>query len=251
MNRELPRPPARDLAIAGQDWREMLFVHWPVRPDRLRAIVPPTLELDLFDGDAWVTLLPFSAQNSRPFAMPRAFGFDFLEVNLRTYVRHRGEPGIWFFSLDASSRLAVWGARLLYGLPYVHADITTTGPPGRPAWRLERDGGGHLRLDALTVPAELRAPAETLAFFLVERYVLFVQGRRSLLRQQVAHRPYLLGDATVERLDEDLLARAGVPPQVRGPLVAHASPGVDVRFYLPEVMETAHVGADVPIRTPV
>jgi hypothetical protein len=55
----------------------------------------------------------------------------------------------------------------------------------------------------------------------------------------------------VERLDEDLLARAGVPPQVRGPLVAHASPGVDVRFYLPEVMETAHVGADVPIRTPV
>jgi len=90
-------------AVGFQRWRELLFLHWPMPPGALRALVPAALELDLFEGTAWVTLIPFEIVESRPFGFPGALADRFLEVNLRTYVRGPdGEPGIYFWSLEAS-----------------------------------------------------------------------------------------------------------------------------------------------------
>src|SRR5262245_33958691 len=98
--------------VGQQRWRDLLFLHRPVPPEALRPRVPPGLIIDTYAGEAWVTLIPFAILGSRTAGTPHALAMDFLEVNLRTYVRGPdGEPGIYFFSLEASSWLAVAGAR--------------------------------------------------------------------------------------------------------------------------------------------
>jgi uncharacterized protein len=94
--------------VGYQRWRELLFIHWPIAVASLRALVPPELEIDLYDGQAYVSLIPFVVAESRPRGMPGVLASRFLETNLRTYVKAAdGEVGIYFFSLDASSTLAV------------------------------------------------------------------------------------------------------------------------------------------------
>ena len=125
--------------VMKQTWSELLFLHWPVSVDDLRQLVPAALDIDTFEGRAWVGLVPFTVTGARvSFLPPVPFVSAFHEVNVRTYVRHRGgDPGVWFFSLDASNRLAVTAARQLYKLPYHHAridmDVTEDGgPPAAP-----------------------------------------------------------------------------------------------------------------------
>ena len=108
-----------------QRWRDLLFLHWPVPRDVIRPLLPNGLEIDSLAGQAYVSLIPFVIAESRPARVPRALAARFLETNLRTYVRAPdGEPGIYFFSLEASSLLAVAAARLLYGLPYFPAAMS-------------------------------------------------------------------------------------------------------------------------------
>ena len=108
-----------------QTWLDLLFAHWPIPPEHMRALVPPPLELDLYDGQAWVAVTPFRIAGLRPRGLPPLPGSShFPELNVRTYVRYHGLPGVYFFSLDAGSRSAVLGARLAYGLPYLYADMS-------------------------------------------------------------------------------------------------------------------------------
>jgi uncharacterized protein len=100
-------------------WYDLLFAHWPVKPDVLQPLVPGGLRLDTFDGWAWLGVVPFRMEGVRPRYVPeRPFAFAFPELNVRTYVTAAGRSGVWFFSLDATSRLAVRAARWWYGLPY-------------------------------------------------------------------------------------------------------------------------------------
>ena len=104
------------------DWVDLLFLHWPVDTAALRPHVPAELELETFDGAAWVGVVPFRMARTRArFAPPVPTARDFPELNVRTYVRRRGEGGVWFFSLDAASRMAVEVARRWFGLPYFRA----------------------------------------------------------------------------------------------------------------------------------
>ena len=94
-----PEPVTR--AVMVQQWRDLAYVHWRYDPEEIQALLPPGLEVDVHDGAAWVGLIPFSMRN---IGLPRLpaipyFG-SFPEVNVRTYVRHNGRPGVWFFSLD-------------------------------------------------------------------------------------------------------------------------------------------------------
>src|SRR5262245_25533763 len=118
--------------VGYQRWRQLLFIHWPVAVASVRAWVPRQLEIDLYDGQAYVSLIPFVVAESRLRGMPRVLASRFLETNLRTYVKGAdGEVGIYFFSLDAWSTLAVLFARLLYGLPYFSAVMTLRTEDGR------------------------------------------------------------------------------------------------------------------------
>src|SRR5438094_831037 len=117
------RPDA--IAVGTQRWRDLLFLHWPVPEAALRPVVPAALEIDLHEGTAYVGLVAFAMQDVRFRGMPDALALEFLETNVRTYVtRAGGDPGVFFFSLDAASRLAVHVARATFGLPYYPARMS-------------------------------------------------------------------------------------------------------------------------------
>ncbi len=232
--------------LMRQSWHDLLFLHWDLPPEVVRPLLPEGLELDLYEGRAWVGLIPFTISGTRASFAPAVPGVsDFHEVNVRTYV-HRGgkDPGVWFFSLDATSLLAVAGARAVYRLPYYDARIRFdrgSGDPGAPR-RLEyvaerrstepTPPGCHVRWSPEGAPR--RAAYRSLEFFLVERYVLYGAGEDGgLHRGQVHHEAYPVQDARLEHLEESLLAAAGIPCPASPPLV-HASPGVDVKIYAPE-----------------
>src|SRR4051794_15358046 len=109
-------------SIMKQKWGKLLFIHWPISVEVLRPLIPAALEIDTFDGMAWIAVVPFTMWGIRPtFTLPLPGLNAFHELNVRTYVHYKGVPGVWFFSLDANSQLAVWGARKFFYLPYRNA----------------------------------------------------------------------------------------------------------------------------------
>src|SRR5687768_155108 len=116
------RPPGSPLM--HQTWEKLLFMHWPVPVEQIRPLIPAPLEIETFDGKAWIGVTPFKLTHLHPIPGPEIPGLNwFYELNVRTYVHHNGVPGIWFFSLDASKAIPVIAARLFYALPYMKADM--------------------------------------------------------------------------------------------------------------------------------
>ena len=229
------RPDGR--AAGTQNWRELLFVHWTFPVDVVRPLVPPALELDAWDGRAWIGVVPFLMRDVRSAWMPRRLGLDFLETNVRTYVHHRGVPGVYFFSLEASSWLAVQVARRVWPLPYFHADMTTRREAATFTYRSTRRSGARPYIETSWQLGEHLGPsaAGTLDHFLLERYVLFNTGRRGQLRSgRVHHQPYPAQRATVTRLSQTLVTAAGVPLDAGAmPETVHYAEGVDVEVFGP------------------
>src|SRR5918993_2479064 len=111
--------------VMTQTWHDLLFAHWPISRRKLRERVPSPFDLDLFDGEAWVGIVPFHMTNVAPRGIPSLpWISEFPELNVRTYVHVADRPGIYFFSLDAGSTLAVQAARTLLNLPYYSASMT-------------------------------------------------------------------------------------------------------------------------------
>lgn len=220
-----------------QTWRELLFLHWEVSLEALRPLVPASLELDTFDGRAFVGAVPFLMRDIAPGWWPRALGFNFFETNLRTYVHHREGPGVFFFSLEASSWLAVQAARVGWGLPYHHARMEGEHTETGGWYRSERRSDAarfavEFEIGPAIDPEPTRAH-EGLEFFLLERYLLYAERRGRLLRGQVHHSPYPAHEATASHVEEGLFAAAGLPPTSGPPTLVHYSPGVEVEVFAP------------------
>jgi uncharacterized protein YqjF (DUF2071 family) len=213
-------------------WLHLAFLHWPVDAQSVRALLPPGVELDTFGGHAWVGLVPFTMRDVRHVTplgrvgVPTATHFH--ECNVRTYVRAGpdGKPGVWFFSLDAASRLAVWGARGAWSLPYFHAQISLQRSGEIIDYRVQRNGRSGSRtgrLHAVWEAGELLPPSPpgSLAHFLTERYCLYSARRGRILRGDITHTPWPLRAARLHALDDSLVAAAGL--SVSGePVVWHA-----------------------------
>ena len=190
----------------GQTWEDLLFAHWPVDGDALRRLLPEAVRLQTHEGAAWLGITPFRAGALRlrgTLPLPRVSSF--LELNVRTYVTAGGKPGIWFFSLDASSRLAVEAARRTYKLPYFQARIGAT---PRGDWieyesaRIGNSQGPHVFSARYRASGdEFHAAPGSLEEFLVERYCLYTADERGrLYRAEIHHSPWPLrpAEATVE-----------------------------------------------------
>jgi uncharacterized protein len=206
----------------GQSWENLLFAHWRVDADALRRIVPEALRLQTHDGSAWLGITPFRVAGLRlRGTLPLPGASSFLELNVRTYVTAGGKPGIWFFSLDASSRLAVEAARRTYRLPYRQARFGVT------ADRLAVRGAG--RFDARYRGCGSPAPADpgTLEYFLVERYCLY--GGDGRLRAEIHHPPWPLEEAEAEVEQEGI-----APVAVEGEPLCHYAERQDVVVWRPE-----------------
>lgn len=238
------RPPG--VPIGYQEWRRLLFVHWPVPEAALRPLVPAPLSIDLYDGVAYVGLIPFFVQAARPFGAPRGLGLAFLETNVRTYVHLRGgDPGVFFFSLDAASLLAVLGARIALGLPYFYARMRERHEDGVVDYSVRRTAAGRPGSQVRYQVGEPLGPAQpdTLDHFLIERYLLHVRRGASLWTVQVHHQPYPLHRAEVQEGHDELLGAAGIQAPKQEPLV-HYADGVDVEIFPPRI--AAHAASIPP-----
>lgn len=234
MDRIAPtRRPNRKI-VGYQQWRELLFLHWPVEENDLRALVPDCLSIDTYDGQAYVGLVPFAMLGVRPWWWPRALAFSFLETNLRTYVHVRGQhPGVYFFSLDAASWLAVKAARLGWGLPYFHARMKQVRDGAMLTYQSRRRVGYFAPVDVTCRITDELGPSQpdTLDHFLFERYLLHVVRKGALYTGQVHHRPYPVWRADVEHCEQGLVSAAGLPMIDSVPPLAHYSSGVDVEIF--------------------
>jgi uncharacterized protein YqjF (DUF2071 family) len=220
-----------------QNWRRLLFMHWPVPVASLRPLVPGCLSIDTYDGSAYVGLIPFVVEAARPIGAPPALGLQFQETNVRTYVHVNGrEPGIFFFSLDAASLLAVIGARVSLGLPYFWAAGQERVDGRGVDYVLRRRTGTHPTAHVRYEVGEHRGVAvpSSLEHFLVERYRFHLQRGRTLWTVEVSHQPYPLQQAHLLALDEQLLHAAVIRVTGPPPLVHFAS-GVDVQVFAPRV----------------
>jgi uncharacterized protein len=205
-----------------QNWHHLLFLHWEIPAAELQALIPPELTIDLFEGKAYVTLVPFTVSGARPVLLPPMPGVSsFDEVNVRTYVHHKGvKPGVWFFSLDANSHIAVEAARAAYKLRYLHAKIDfSVSDAALPRIDLSchRDDSrgpspahAHLRYGPVESAIGAARPG-SLEHFLLERYFLYTtDDAHQLYRARVHHQPYPMQRAEIERLDETLIWASGI-----------------------------------------
>jgi len=213
-------------------WHELAFLHRPVRAASVRALLPPGLELDTFDGSAWLGTVPFRMSGVRARLAPRLPGHSaFPEINLRTYVTAEGRPGVWFFSLDVTRRLVVAAARTLFHLPYHRARMAVQTQDGWVHYASERATRGTpagFRGRYRGVGASFHAAPGSLEAWLVERYCLYAADRRArLFRCDVHHAPWTLQRAECE-LERDTLADALGLPTSGGEPLAHFSRDIEV-----------------------
>ena len=220
-----------------QSWIDLTFLHWRVPVATLRPLIPAALEVDTFDGDAFIGVVPFTMTGVRPLWAPAVPGIsNFHETNVRTYVHHRGgDPGVWFFSLEAASRIAVTIARTFWHLPYHHAEMTLKKGPEGIRYTSTRRSPPPLPAVCNVTCRPLSAPTHavpgTLEHFLAERYLLYADaGDGALRRGAVHHVPYPLQTAEVSAWEESLVAAAGMerPP---GEPIAHYASRVDVEIF--------------------
>ena len=213
-------------------------MHWRIPIATLRPLIPAALEIDTFEGDAFIGVVPFTMTGVRPLWAPAVPGIsNFHETNVRTYVHHGGEaPGVWFFSLEAASRIAVAIARGVWHLPYHHARMSLEkGPDGVVRYRSERRSPPPLPAICNVTCAPSSEPKastpDTLEHFLAERYILYADaGDGTLRRGYVHHTPYPLQTARVSEWEESLLAAAGIA-RPGGEPFAHYASGVDVEIF--------------------
>jgi uncharacterized protein YqjF (DUF2071 family) len=198
--------------VMRQTWDRLLFAHWPVAFDTLRPLVPAALELERYEGEAWLGVVPFLMRGVRPRALPAVPWLSaFPELNVRTYVTAGGKPGVYFFSLDAGARIAVSVARRWFHLPYFHArfSVSQTGETTYRSTRRHRNAPpADLAVTYRPTGAVYASALGSLDAFLTERYCLYTTNARGrLLRGEIHHQQWPLQPAEAE-LQRNTMARA-------------------------------------------
>src|SRR4051812_7168863 len=183
----------------GQTWDDLLFSHYRIPVEQLRPLVPDGLEIEEHSGTAWLGVTPFVVTGLRARGLlPLPFASSFRELNVRTYVTRDGKPGIWFFSLDASSQVAVEAARRLYRLPYFRADISVRRRGDELLYDCSRDDGRAFGASYAGVGDVPPPEPASLEHFLRERSCLSAEHENRLYRADIHHRPWPLQAAEAQ-----------------------------------------------------
>jgi uncharacterized protein len=210
-----------------QHWGKLLFMHWPLEVETLRPLIPAQLSIDTFNEKAWIGVVPFTMWGIRASFLPPLPGTSaFHELNVRTYVHYKGMPGVWFFSLDAANRLAVWGARTFYHLPYFNARMSLRQHDKQIVYSSRRtdERGAPADFEATwTIGEPLpRSDPESVEFFLTERYCLYAAHRERLYRSRIFHQPWPLQVATLESSRSTMISSVGIRQPESQPLLHYA-----------------------------
>lgn len=201
--------------VAAQRWEQVLFVNWRVPESLIRPLVPSQLELDRYHDETWLSLLPLRMAHVHLHGLPPLPELtDFPELNLRTYVRRGGVPGVWFLSLDAPGHLACWLGRHVFHLPYDHARMEMGTEDGFTRFTSRRQGakaafGARYRGTGDALPMAPGSVEE----FLCERYAMYaVNHEGHLLRGDIHHAPWLLRPPECSFDEPAVISGFGLPP---------------------------------------
>jgi uncharacterized protein len=232
-HRPWPRP--RRPWFMAQTWKHLLFAHWPVPLEQLRPAVPTEIPIDTYEDQAWLGITPFEVIALRlHWTVPVPVLSAFPELNVRTYVTVEGKPGIYFFSLDAASRLAVAAARHMYRLPYFPARMSLDhrGDSILYESRRTQDDAPAAEFAARYRPIgdPFNSHPGSLEHWLTERYCLYtLDEQRRVLRGEIQHPPWSLqvAEATMTRntMGRELALR------LEGPPLVHYAERQDVVFW--------------------
>jgi len=234
-----PWPMPKTPWLMTQSWHDLLFAHWPIDSSLLRQAIPSDFEIDLFDGMAWLGIVPFYMTNVAFRGTPALpWVSEFAELNVRTYVRVGDRPGIYFFSLDAARRLAVGTARAMFNLPYYAAAMTVDRGRDIVAYASSRRGHVPAQFQATYGPlgGVFTAGAGSLEYFLTERYCLYHhdhQGRP--YRLEIHHPTWALQPARAE-VAVNTMAAASRLDATGAPALLHFSRRQDVVAWSPTVL---------------
>lgn len=195
-----------------QDWKNLLFLHYPVYPAFMEHLIPKELELDLFNEEAWISIVPFKVEKMRIRKLPPLpIFYSFSEVNVRTYVKKDGIPGVYFFSMDAANLFAVTGAKVA-GLPYYHAKTKLRKRAKKYYFRSMRKSTEKETFKATYQPeGKLFYPEKgSIDYWLMERYALWTNKNDALIRGDIHHKPWKIQHADVS-VEEQTLTSAYLP----------------------------------------
>ncbi len=187
--------------VMKQVWRDLLFLHWKVNRDLLQSKIPYPLELDLFENQAWIGIVPFRMEGIRPRLFPALPWISaFPELNVRTYITYKGKPGVWFFSLDAGNPLAVEIARTFFHLPYFNAEMICEKKENQIQYFSKRkDKRGEdacLEMSYKPTSEIYFAQKGNLEHWLTERYSLYASNKKgNIFRGDIHHLPWSLQKA--------------------------------------------------------
>lgn len=234
-----PWPLPRRPWVMTMSWVHLLAAHWPVEPKLLREQIPEGLTLDLWEGKAWLSIVPFEMDNTSARGLtwwPRPMRFP--ELNLRTYVTMDGEkPGVWFYNLEAASRLAVWGARRFFHLPYFNADMEIDVEGEEVAYKSVRThrGAPPAEFVATYAPTGTVDPPEAGSFeeWVMERYCLYAFDGQSIYRGDVQHEPWPLRPGRVDIETNTIFESMGLNLSSE-PEYVHYAGNIDVLGWAPE-----------------
>ncbi|WP_221567070.1 YqjF family protein [Alkalihalobacillus sp. TS-13] len=215
-HRPTPLPDSKWLMT--QRWDHLLFMHFPVSRDLIQEHIPSPLELDTFDGEAWVSIIPFKVNAMRLRRLPKIpFFHSYLELNVRTYVKHQGVPGVYFFSLDANLLPFVLGSRAL-SLPYFQAKMSMSVQNGAIAYSSIRNGKtrGIFQATYRATSKPFTPATGTLTDWFLERYILWTIKGKTVLQGDIHHEKWQVSEAEVD------IKKVELPPfQTGTPLYLH------------------------------
>lgn len=230
------RRPQQPLSMF-QRWEHLLFLHWEVDPEKLQERLPSGLQVDLFQGRAYLGVVPFLMRGIRPWWGPAVpWLSNFLELNLRTYVIDpQGRPGVFFFALHANRWLACAWARTWFSLPYTWSRLRYACSDGqRHAFQIGSRRGqpefhGHFQYQP--AGSAVVAEPDSLEEFLVDRYLLFTPCGGRLSSGQVHHPPYQIQGVTAELQLKGFWQAHGFPELSPEPVHSCYCRGVQVEVF--------------------
>jgi uncharacterized protein YqjF (DUF2071 family) len=215
--------------IMHQDWGKLLFMHWRIPVESLRPLIPERLTIDTFDGSAWIGVTPFTMWDIRAFPpyLPPVPGLSSMhELNVRTYVHLDGVPGVWFFSLDANSSVAVITARTFFHLPYFNAEMELEERGKTIVYSSSRTEGDApaAKFNATWKKGETLPYSHpgSLEFFLTERYCLYSARKQKLYRCRIFHQLWPLQKAELSALNSTMIESHGLLTPKDEPLLHYA-----------------------------
>lgn len=216
-------------------WRDGLFVNWPVDPGALRPHIPDELSLETWEGDAWLSVLPFVLTNAGFRGTPPVTRTAVAELNVRTYVRYRGDPGLFFFSIDVGNPLIAAAVGRTTRLPVYHAHMRVSSDDDEVVFsstRSQTAACSRPRVRSTDAPARFGATyrpdgdvftpeQDTFAYWLVERRRFYAaEKNRGVLSGEIAHEPWPLQPANVT-INENTMFEANGLPEPRGDPVVY------------------------------